>query len=90
MRLEEGHGVVFSNNTMCAGADEGSGQLSPNYGMVLRGLKNCIVKGNVMHIGALKQLVVDQGGHGEGVVIGDNVENLFSARTKFAWDSDEL
>jgi hypothetical protein len=43
-----------------------------------------------MHIGALKQLVVDQGEHGEGVVIGDNVGSLFSGRTKFIWDSDEL
>ena len=90
VRLEECHGVVFSNNTMCVGTDDGSGFLSPNYGMVLRGLKNCVVKGNVMHIGALKQLVVDQGGHGEGVVIGDNVGNLFSGRTKMIWDSDEL
>jgi len=89
VRIEDGHGVVFSGNTMCVGTDDKDGQLSPNYGMVLRGLKNSIIKDNSLHIGALKQLVLDQGGHGEGVVIKDNVGSLLSPRFKSIWESDE-
>ena len=89
VRLENGHGIVFSNNTMCVGTDDKEGQLSPRYGMVLRGLKNSIIKDNSMHIGALKQLVLDQGRHGEGVVIKDNVGSLLSPCFKSIWESDE-
>jgi hypothetical protein len=32
----------------------------------------------VLHESALRQLIVDQGGHGEGVVLKDNPGSLFN------------
>ncbi len=33
---------------------------------------NCVIKDNVMHNGATKELLVDLGEHGEGVIVKDN------------------
>jgi len=77
VRLEGCRGVTFCANAMHAGRDDGArGEWSPEYAMVLRGLGESIVKDNVMHEGALKDLVVDLGGHGDGVVVKDNVGSL--------------
>ena len=58
---------------MCYGTnDDGAGQVSPSYGMVLHGLRNCAITGNTLHNASLQQLVLDQGGHDEGTVIRDN------------------
>ncbi len=56
--------------------DGGEGSYSPDYGIVLKKLESSIVKDNVQHNGALKQLVADLGEHGEGVIIKDNVGSL--------------
>jgi hypothetical protein len=56
--------------------DGGQGGYSPDYGMVLKGLESSVIKDNVQHNGALKQIVVDLGGHGEGVIIKDNVGSV--------------
>lgn len=56
--------------------DGNKGQYSPNYGLVVRALSNCVVKDNVMHEGAMQELVVDQGGHGAGVILQDNVGSI--------------
>ena len=50
---------------------------SPAYGIVCKNLQNCVIANNVLHEGALRQLIVDQGGHGEGVVLKDNPGSLF-------------
>ena len=72
------HGLVFSGNAMNAGKDDrGQGQFSPRYGIVYGGLRNSIIKDNVLHSGALQELVKDLGGHGEGVIVKDNVGSLF-------------
>jgi parallel beta-helix repeat protein len=77
VRFEGVRGMVFSGNAMTAGPDDGlKGQWSPDYGIVLRGLENSIIKDNVMHQGAMKELVVDRGGHGPNVVVKDNVGSL--------------
>ena len=89
VRLEGCHGVVFSGNSMCVGQDDGGGINSPELGIVLRKLKNCIVKDNTLHIGALTQLIVDLGEHEEGVIIADNVGNLYTDRDKSIWSSDQ-
>jgi hypothetical protein len=74
VRLEGSYGVTFVGNTMVAGQDDAAkGNWSPTYGMVLRGLNDCIVKDNVLHNGALKEIILDLGGHKEGVIIKDNV-----------------
>ncbi|MHC4885315.1 MAG: glycosyl hydrolase family 28-related protein [Planctomycetota bacterium] len=92
IRIEGAHGITCTGNTMCIGQDDGGGQNSPDYGMVLKDLKNCIVKDNVMHIGALKELVRDEGGHGEGVIIKDNVGSLFVETEPgiTIWDSGQI
>jgi hypothetical protein len=77
IRLEKAHGITCTGNTMCVGQDDGSGQNSPNYGIVLSELKNAIVKDNAMHIGCLKELIHDLDNHGEGVIVKDNVGSLF-------------
>lgn len=77
-RFESCRGLVFSGNSLNVSKDDrGQGRLSPRLGIVLRDLASSVVKDNVMHCGALERLVVDLGGHGEGVVIKDNVGTVF-------------
>ena len=73
------YGLVFSANAMNAGKDDrGQGQFSPRYGIVYGGLRNSVIKDNVMHNGALTGLLRDLSGHGEGVIVKDNVGSLFA------------
>ena len=75
-------GFPKSRNTMVAGLDnennEGSmgfskeENWSPDYGVVAQGLRNVVIKDNVMDSGALKELILDRGRHGPGVIIKDN------------------
>jgi hypothetical protein len=88
-RLEGCHGLVFNGNSMCVGQDDGGGVNSPEYGLVLRGLQNSIVRDNALHIGALTELVHDLGEHRDGVIITDNVGNLYTDREKVIWASDQ-
>ena len=77
VRIEGAAGVTFVGNTMMAGQDDAQkGKMSPSYAIVYKDLENCVIKDNVMHDGALKQLMVDLGGHGEGVIVKDNVGRL--------------
>ena len=46
--------------------------------MVYRDLAETVISGNVMHRGALQELMVDLDGHGEGVVMKDNPGSVFS------------
>ena len=52
--------------------DDKKGQRSPTYGIVYGGLRDSIIKDNVLFEGATKELLVDLGGHGEGVIVKDN------------------
>lgn len=77
VRFESAKGIVFTGNSLNSGRDDGgNGSYSPDYGMVLKGLESSIIKDNVQHNGALKQLIADLGEHGEGVIIKDNVGSL--------------
>jgi len=77
-RFEACNGLVFSGNTVNVSKDDrGNGQFSPRFGLVLRGLETSIIKDTVMHCGAIEQLIVDQGEHGEDVIIRDNIGTLF-------------
>lgn len=70
-------GVTCTGNSLWAGRDDGNvGTFSPSFGIVHRDLRNCVVRDNVMHDGALRKLMVDLGGQNEGVVIGDNPGQL--------------
>ena len=76
--IEGAKGVTCVGNTLCAGRDDGgTGVWSPSYGIVCKSLQNCVIANNVLHQGALRELIVDQGGHGEGVVLKDNPGSLF-------------
>ena len=68
VRFNGAHGLVFTGNSMCVGMDDGGGVNSPEYGLVLQNLTNCIIKDNVLHVGALTELIADLGGHGAGVL----------------------
>ena len=83
------HGITFTSNTMCVGQDDGGGVNSPQYGIVLKDLQNSIIKDNALHIGALQELIHDLGGHGDGVIIKDNVGSLFSG-TESIWSSGQI
>jgi hypothetical protein len=77
VRMEGCQGVTVTGNTLVVGRDDaGKGTWSPSYGMILKGLTNCVVANNVLHNGARRELVVDRGEHGEGVVVKDNPGSL--------------
>jgi hypothetical protein len=90
VRFEDVRGLTFTGNTMCVGQDDGGGLNSPQYAMVLKGLRNSVIKDNVMHIGALKQLVLDLGGHKDGTIIADNVGCVFRDEGKSIWGSGQI
>jgi hypothetical protein len=54
---------------------------SPEYGVVAQGLRNVVIKDDVMDSGALKELILDRGGHGPGMIIRDNPGELFQSKT---------
>lgn len=70
-------GVTCVGNNLQAGRDDGgTGAWSPAYGIVYKNLQNCVIANNVMHEAALRRLLVDQGSHGDGVVLKDNPGSL--------------
>jgi len=76
--MEGATGVTCVGNNIWSGRDDGNeGVWSPSYGIVYQGLENCVIRDNVLHDGALKQLMMDLGGHGEGVSVGENPGRLF-------------
>jgi hypothetical protein len=77
--LEECEGVVCIGNTLQAGRDDGpTGVWSPAYGIVHRSLRDCIVKDNVLHDGAIKQLMLPLGPSADSAIIADNPGQLFT------------
>jgi len=77
IKFENSSGIVFTGNSLRAGRDDGGrGEFSPSSGIVYGGLKNSIIKNNTLNDGALNNLMVDLGGHGENVIVGDNVGQI--------------
>jgi hypothetical protein len=75
--LDGSTGVTCTGNTLQSGRDDGNkGLWSPTYGIIVQNLENCVVTNNVLHDGALRQLLVDNKGHKDGVLIKDNVGRL--------------
>jgi hypothetical protein len=73
IRLERARGLTCCGNTMEAGRnDDGKGVLTPSFAIVAKGLQNCAISTNALDNAAVQQLVLDLGGHLEGVVIKDN------------------
>jgi len=74
-------GISFTGNTMNAGrGDGGRGSWSPDYAMVLKDCAHTVIADNTMFEAALKELVRDLGGHGEGFIQKDNVGNLWQGK----------
>ena len=73
LRFEEVEGLTCVGNTCDVGRDDGGkGETTPDYSIVLRALTDSVVANNVMHRGAVKELIVDLGGHGAGFILKDN------------------
>jgi len=81
VRLEGARGVTFSGNNLEVGRDDGGGgQWSPSFGIIYRDLQHCVISNNVLHDGAIKELLADLGGNETGVVVKDNPGSLFQAK----------
>jgi hypothetical protein len=79
--IDGAQGVTCIGNSIQAGRDDGNaGIYSPSYGIVYQGLQNCVIRDNVLHDGALKQLMLDLGAQQEGVIIGDNPGRLLGLK----------
>jgi hypothetical protein len=79
--LDGAEGVTCIGNCIQSGRDDGgAGIYSPSYGIVYGGLENCVIRDNVLHDGALKQLMLDLGGHRDGVIVSDNPGRLFQVK----------
>jgi hypothetical protein len=77
--LDGAQGVTCVGNTFQSGRDDGpKGAWGPAYGIIYRGLRNCVVRDNVLHDGATRELLLDQGGHHEGVLVSDNPGRVFT------------
>jgi len=75
--LEKSRGITCTTNNLQVGRDDnGRGVWSPSYGIICGALENCVVTNNVLHDGALTQLMLDLGGHTEGAIIKDNPGRL--------------
>lgn len=76
--IEGARGVTCTGNNLQVWQDDNNkGTFSPSYGIVYKGLQDCVISNNVLYEGAIRQLLVDLGEHGEGVVIKDNPGRLF-------------
>ncbi|MGA3049789.1 MAG: right-handed parallel beta-helix repeat-containing protein [Terracidiphilus sp.] len=79
--MEGCQGVTCVGNSIQSGRDDGNqGIFSPSYGIVYQGLRNCVIRENVMHDGALKELMLNLGEQNEGVLVSDNPGRLFAAK----------
>jgi hypothetical protein len=79
--MDSSQGVTCIGNSIQSGRDdENEGVWSPSFGIVYQGLRNCVIRDNVLHDGALTQLMVDLGGQQEGVIVGDNPGRLFAVK----------
>lgn len=79
--FEDTWGIAFTGNSLNVWRDDGPrGRFSPRFGIVYRHLESSVIKDNALHDGALEQLVVDLGGHGPGVIVGDNPGRLFDPK----------
>jgi hypothetical protein len=82
--LESAQSVTFVGSVLRVDRDDNKrGNLSPSYGIICKALENCAVRDNVMHDGALKELVLYLAEHGGGFILGDNSGRVFKAGTAF-------
>ncbi len=79
IRMDGAEGITCVGNSMRVGQDDrGHGVWSPSYGIVYKNTAVCAITNNVLHEGAIKELVVDLGGRGEAMIVKDNPGSLFA------------
>jgi hypothetical protein len=79
--IEGARGVTCTGNNLQVWQDDNdTGTFSPSYGIVYKGLQDCVISNNALYEGAIRQLLVDLGEHGEGVVVKDNPGRVFKLR----------
>ena len=67
--------LAVTGNTFITGNDDfGDGGEGPDYGIVCSALSSCAITGNTMKSGALKEALVDLGGHRGHNIIKDNTK----------------
>ncbi len=75
--IQQGRGIACTGNNLEAGRDDrATGRWSPSFGIVYAGLRDCVIQNNVLYKAALRRLIVNAGGQGEGNVIGPNPGRL--------------
>ena len=57
-RLEKCNGITFTGNSLNFGRDDGCGQFSPSYGMVIHGCTTSVISQNTLFEAALKDLLI--------------------------------
>ena len=81
--LDGAEGLTCVGNTFQSGRDDGpKGAWSPAYGIICRGLRNSVVRNNVLHDGAMKQLMLETAPNREGAIISDNPGRLFTPKSQ--------
>ncbi len=74
IHMERCVNVVVTGNTFRSGMnDDGTGLRSPDFGIIVRHLRACIIRDNVMQCGMVKQAILDRGEHEGDVEIDHNV-----------------
>jgi len=88
LRFEGVRGLVCTGNAMRVWRNDGDsgGEFSPNFGIVVKGLVNSVIKDNTLDYGAMKELLVDLGGHDDATVVRDNPGCLFVDNHWKDWD----
>lgn len=71
--MEECYNITVSCNTFLAGKhDNNEGASAPEYGIVIKRLKGCIISQNSLYGGYTREMILNQGDHGEQVIIEKN------------------
>ena len=79
VRLEHACGVTFCGNSLSVGQDDGgAGTFSPACGIAYRGLRDAVIKDNVLYDAALRELLRDGGDNDASVICRDNPGRLFT------------
>lgn len=80
VRLLNCSNLTVTGNTMRVGRNDGGGGiLSPDYGMIINGCHECIVKNNTLMTAALKDLIIE--GSNTNCIIEDNLGTLADENT---------
>ena len=77
--LDGCRGLSFVCNSFAArkDTDRGEGSVAPEYGIVTKNLDYTVVSSNALYKGFVKEMVLDQGGHGKQYLFVNNVGVAF-------------